>query len=142
MAGRVHRHEFDEPNRELVAVAEQPMRVLAVNQPLVLPLRTALFRGIDQHAARGHLPQAREVVGMNVGIGRGDDPQFVAGREFEVAIDVAFRIDDDRLAGSRTANQIRELGELGVGNLSNEHDVLRATAGRWAFAGGPGVPYT
>ena len=112
VAGRVHRHEFDVPDRELIAVTEQPVRILAVDQPLVLPLRAALFRRIDEHAARGHLPQPREVVGMNMGIGGGDDAQFVASREIEVAVHIALGIDDDRLAGSRTANQIRELGEL------------------------------
>ena len=59
MAGRVNRLEFDEPHRELIVMAEQPVGILAVEQPLVLPVRATLLRRIDEHAARSHLPQAR-----------------------------------------------------------------------------------
>ena len=59
-------------------------------------------------------------------IGGSDDAQPVPGGKVEVAVNIPLRIDDDGVSGSRTANQIGELGELWVGNLSNKHDFLRA----------------
>ena len=71
---------------------------------------------------------------MNVGICGGDDAQSVASGECEVAVHIALGVDDDGLARSGTTDQVRELCQLWVGDLSNEHDVLRATTDRWAFA--------
>jgi hypothetical protein len=59
-----------------------------------------------------------------MGIRGRNDAQSVTSGEFEVAVHIALGVDDDGLARSRATDQIRELRELWINNLTDEHDVL------------------
>ena len=112
---RVHRLELDLPDREARAVRERRVIVATVRRPLVAPVRTALIGEMETDPeAVGELPRARQEVGVDVGLGHGHDPEFLAPREIDVSVDVPLRVEEDRVppyagtrSGTRTARVSR-----------------------------------
>ena len=58
---------------------------------------------------------------MDVGLRDRHDPQAVLAGEIQVAIHVPFGIEDDRLAGPLTPDQVGRLGETFVVFEPEEH---------------------
>jgi hypothetical protein len=111
MSRGVQYREPDIAHAELVAVMHQMMRIRGAQQPLIPPVGSAFIAGVDGHAAFGKFAQPGHIVGVNVCIRGGDDPQLVARGDLVVAIDVAFGIEHDRIARARAADQVGVLGE-------------------------------
>ena len=114
--------DLDVADGERIAVPEEPMIVGAVLHPLVFPVRVALVRQIELRPARfGHLPRARQEVGVDVRLRGGGDPEVVLLRDLQVAVDVPLGVDDDGRARLLTPDQVRVLREPLVCDLSEEH---------------------
>ena len=103
-------------------------------------LRRAFRREIRGHCVvrheRGH---AAHEVGVDMGLGDGDDAQSFFRGDRQVAIDVASGIDDDRLARRRTADEVRGLREGCVIDPAEKHRVSlsRSTHGVRAILDAP-----
>ena len=68
-------------------------------------------------------PVPRDVVGVVVRLDRAHDAQRVALRLLDVLLDRERGVDDDRLAGLLGADQIGGAAEVGVDELSKQHEV-------------------
>jgi len=85
---------------------------------------------------------------VDVRLRRRDDAHALALGKLKIAIDVALRIDHDRLARLLTADQVRILRQRLIGNTSKQHGVsrvsaqLRTAAGETAERIHPPVPVT
>jgi len=90
-------------------------------EPHVLPVGVAFVGDVDARALLGELAQAREVVGVDVGVRRRDDAQAILRSELLVAVDVALGVDDDRLACLLASDQVGGFSELLVVDLAKEH---------------------
>ncbi len=132
MPGRVDGLELDVADHEGVAILEQAVVVLAAAhlfvEPLVLPVGVALVGDMDLRALLGQFTPARDEVGVDVGLGHGDDSQAVGRRDLLVAVHVALRVDDDGFPGALAPDQIRGLGQFVVIDHSQEH--VRHSLGR------------
>ena len=130
VAGSVHRPDIDPAYDEAVPVAQQGDPV-AVLRPLVLPVRSALRRKVGAApVALGEFKASREEIGVNVGFRHGRDPESLSSCDRHVAVDVALRVDDDRLARALAPYEVGVLCQLVVDDLSEEH----------VFPNGPAAP--
>jgi hypothetical protein len=97
-----------------VAVEQRP--VVAVGQAVRADRRRRAGRGLQRC-------RPRDVVGMDMGVDDGDEPQAVRGQQREVALELRqHRIDHHRLAAGVIAQQVGPGGGLGVEELQ-EHGV-------------------
>ena len=69
-------------------------------------------------------PVARDVVGMVVRLDGAHDAQRVPLRLLEVLLDRERGVDDDRLARLLGADQVGGAAEVGVDELSKQHQVI------------------
>ena len=70
------------------------------------------------------LAGAAEVIGVDVGVCHGGDFEMVVRGDFQIAVHVAFGIDEDCLAGALAADEVGVLGERAVGDLLKEYGVM------------------
>jgi len=125
----VQRLQFDLADGERVAVVEQPHVVFLLG-PLVAPVGAAFARAVDRRVvALGQLARAAEEVGVDVRLGHGGDGEVVRLREGDVAVHVALRVDEERLAGVGAADEVGVLRELRVENGAQEHGGGRKAGG-------------
>src|SRR3954462_39024 len=83
---------------------------------------SAHAREIQSRAgAMGQLPGTRDEVSMNMGLGHVRNSESLVVRRLNIGIDVAVRIDDERLTAGRTADEVTGLGELGVVEALQKH---------------------
>ncbi len=102
------------PNSTDVAVAERRERVL----------RLGPGTEIDGDAgAIAQLEMAGDEVGVKVREEDVRDPQAVLGRESEILIDVALRIDDGSRAGAGVADEVRGVRQAIQIKLLQDHQV-------------------
>ncbi len=130
--GRVpRRREHVEPHAaraDGVAALHPPDARLG--RPRVLPVRAALVReaGLGVRAAC-KLARAGEVVGVDVRLGHGNDREAGSLGGVEVGVDVAVRVDDDRLVRVGVAEEVARLGERVVVEAFEDHECMRAPGG-------------
>jgi hypothetical protein len=94
-----------------------------VPRPVIAPaVGLAERRQIDfQSGALGQFPRARQEVRVDVGLDHRFDDQPALVGEPQIAVDVALRVDEDRLAGRVAADQIGILRQTGVVDLMKMH---------------------
>ncbi len=108
-----------------VAQGDLVVVVQASGLEAVLPVGAALAGDVGGGAGRGgQFTGAGEEVGVDVGLGDGDDLHPVGGRERPVDLDVAAGVDDERLALGLAADEVAGLGEVFVVNALDEHVAL------------------
>ena len=141
--GRVDAAEDDVAEHDLRAVLERVVRILG------------LGGGMDAHGdpvLEREPPVAGEVIGVRVGLDRADDAHVALRGLVEVLLDREGRVDDDRVARSRVADEIRSASERVVDELREDHGrarryqrlplfLLKCRRGQ-AFPPGQGRPWT
>lgn len=88
--------------------------------PFALPIHATFFGNINLHCRIGcdELARAADEVCMDMGLGYSCDSQAFLRGDFQVAVDVALRVDDNRFAGPLAADNVCVLREVRVENLS------------------------
>ena len=99
---------------------------VAVAERLVVegvgPLGAALGREVQARARPvGELASAGLEVGVDVGLGHVRDPQAVARGEGDEGLDVATRVDHERLAGGLATDEVARLREVLVVDVLEQH---------------------
>jgi len=88
----------------------------------VLPVVTALSRNVSGGPGRGcQFTGAGEIVGVDVGLGHGNDPHAVTSGQVEIWGQVTAGIDDDRLALCLATDEIAGLGQVLVVDALEKH---------------------
>ncbi len=122
VSGRVQCLDLYVPDLERVPILQEVDVVVRVLGPVVLPVRISLVRQVELDAVLlGELPRAGEEVCVDVRLGHRHDTQALLGGDLRVAIDIPFRVDDDRFTASLAADEVGVLGQIRVEDLSEEH---------------------
>lgn len=122
VSGRVDGSNADAAELDDVVVAEQAWGDGCVFEPARGPIVAALVGDAGDGAdAVGELADAGEEVGVDVGFGGVGDAEFLSRGEFDVAVDVAFGVDDDGLARAGAADEVGGLREAFVVEHADEH---------------------
>ena len=88
----------------------------------VLPVVAALGRDVGGGPGRGRqFAGAGEVVGVDVGLGHGDDPHAVTCGQVEIGTQVTAGIDDDRLALRLASDEVTRLRQVLVVDALEKH---------------------
>ena len=140
---RVDAAEDDVAEHDLRAVLERVVRILGLGGRMDAHWDPVLER---------EPPVAGEVIGVRVGLDRADDAHVALRGLVEVLLDREGRVDDDRVARSRVADEIRGASERVVDELREDHGrarryqrlplfLLKCRRGQ-AFPPGQGRPWT
>jgi hypothetical protein len=119
----MHYLYLDSTDSEAVTVMHD-MDERALPNPARRPLRASLTRHIELHRwiSRKFLRTAHKI-GVNMRLRNGGDAEPVLSRNRAIPIDIPFRIDDERLTGSLTPDEIGVLSEVRVDDLSQKHSL-------------------
>ena len=110
----------DVPEDDLLAVLQRVVRIRGVSG------------GMDAHRGRvleREPPVPGEVIGMRVRLDRADDADLAPLGLLEVLLDRERRVDDDRLARPRIADEVGSTPERIVDELREDHGRADGTTG-------------
>jgi len=122
MARCVNRLDANLADHKPIAVFEK-MGVRSPPWPPVSPIRSTHGGKVEVNVTiLGELSRPTDKVSMDMRLRDCANPQPIVLGNFSIAVDVAFRIDDESAFRLLAAHEIGVMSKLGIKDLSEEHE--------------------